>query len=322
MSKRSFLFDLEWAEVLKEYRPEVRHEVYDAIIEYAASGTLNAELKPLAAMAFSFIKRQMDYNRERYESEIEKKREGGRRSAAARQGKPDKAEVATDDTDSSRESSTDLSTLQDSSTDLNTPQHSSADSTDNEYEYDNVNDNNKYFTLPLGVGGEQEILVRKAYMDVFFGPKTSERALNKFLKQNNLTRESLRDMCEVILDEWTLFNKQHYSPEDARQHLVSAIKDRCGTTNGNKKPKRPAKKSEGTAAPKGPETTEETLDRLDRQQKERDEEFERRKENAVNPREYIRSLGYDPKRVSMMQVMNPDWRAKNPPTLPPEPSGS
>ena len=74
MSKRSFVFDLEWAEVLKEYRPEVRHEVYDAIIEYAASGTLSAELKPLAAMAFSFISRQMDYTRVRYETTVEKRR--------------------------------------------------------------------------------------------------------------------------------------------------------------------------------------------------------------------------------------------------------
>ena len=40
------------------------------------------------------------------------------------------------------------------------------------------------------------------------------------------------------------------------------------------------------------------------------------KRKAVKPRDYIRSLGYDPDKVSMMQVMNADWRAKNPPTNP------
>lgn len=38
-----------------DYPPEVRLEVYDAVIEYAESGTLS-ELRPLAKMAFSFIK--------------------------------------------------------------------------------------------------------------------------------------------------------------------------------------------------------------------------------------------------------------------------
>ena len=44
-----------------DYPPEVRLEVYDAVIRYAASGTLS-ELKPLAKMAFSFIKKEIDYN--------------------------------------------------------------------------------------------------------------------------------------------------------------------------------------------------------------------------------------------------------------------
>ena len=43
------------------YPEEVRLEVYDAIIKYAASETLS-EQKPLAKMAFSFIKKQIDEN--------------------------------------------------------------------------------------------------------------------------------------------------------------------------------------------------------------------------------------------------------------------
>ena len=49
--RKSFVFYIEWQEVLMEYPEEVRLEVYDAIIKYAASGTLS-EQKPLAKMAF------------------------------------------------------------------------------------------------------------------------------------------------------------------------------------------------------------------------------------------------------------------------------
>lgn len=54
--KRSFVFNIDWRDVLMDYPAEVRYEVYDAIIEYAASGKL-LDLKPLAKMAFSFIKK-------------------------------------------------------------------------------------------------------------------------------------------------------------------------------------------------------------------------------------------------------------------------
>ena len=73
MGKKSFVFNIEWQEVLMDYPAEVRYEVYDAIIGYAASGTL-PELKPLAKMAFSFIKKEMDYNAGRYNEIAEKRK--------------------------------------------------------------------------------------------------------------------------------------------------------------------------------------------------------------------------------------------------------
>lgn len=57
--KKSFIFNVEWQEILLDYPSEVRLEVYDAIIEYVASGTLT-ELKPIAKMAFSFIKLELE----------------------------------------------------------------------------------------------------------------------------------------------------------------------------------------------------------------------------------------------------------------------
>ncbi|MBD5262267.1 MAG: hypothetical protein HDS38_09085, partial [Bacteroides sp.] len=246
-----------------------------------------------------------------YESEIEKKREGGRRSAAARQREPGGEDAASAKTDTLQDSATILNTPKDSSTDLNTPQHSSADSSDIDIVIDTDIDDEikKLLTLPLGVGGDQEILVRKAYMDIFFTfPK-----LDKLLKTWETTSKELHDMCDELLDEWTIFNKTHVSAQDAREHFVHTIKQRCEKKARQKKTRRTEPKKGTPATPKSEEPA---VDRIDRQRKERDEAFEEMKRKAVKPRDYIRSLGYDPDKVSMMQVMNADWRAKNPPTNP------
>ena len=83
--KKSFIFNCDWQEVLMDYPAEVRLEVYDAIIRYAQSGTLS-ELKPLAKMAFSFIKKEIDYNNERYEEMVSKRSEAGKKGMSARYG--------------------------------------------------------------------------------------------------------------------------------------------------------------------------------------------------------------------------------------------
>ena len=77
-TKKSFIFNIEWHEVLKDYPAEVRLEVYEAIIRYCSSGTLS-EMKPLAKMAFAFIKREIDYNENRYQETIEARRAAGRK---------------------------------------------------------------------------------------------------------------------------------------------------------------------------------------------------------------------------------------------------
>lgn len=78
-----FLFNTEWTEVLNGYPAEVRLEVYDAIIRYVQSGTLS-ELKPIANMAFSFIKNEIDYNTKQYEETCKKRSEAGKKGMAIR----------------------------------------------------------------------------------------------------------------------------------------------------------------------------------------------------------------------------------------------
>ena len=76
--RKTFVFNTEWAEVLMEYPAEVRLEVYDAIIRYAASGTLS-ELKPLARMAFSFIKGDIDRTNGKFNDTVRSRSEAGSR---------------------------------------------------------------------------------------------------------------------------------------------------------------------------------------------------------------------------------------------------
>lgn len=69
-----------------EYPAEVRLEVYEAAIDYAASGTLS-ELKPLAKMAFSFIKKEIDYYAGRYDDVKTKRSEAGKKGMGNRYNK-------------------------------------------------------------------------------------------------------------------------------------------------------------------------------------------------------------------------------------------
>ena len=90
--RKSFLFNIEWVEVLDGYPKEVRHEVLDGVLEYMRSGKI-IEMKPLAKMAFSFIKRELDYNNERYESMVSKRSEAGRKGGLSK----GKTALATDE---------------------------------------------------------------------------------------------------------------------------------------------------------------------------------------------------------------------------------
>ena len=84
--KKSFIFNVEWQEILLGYPSEVRLEVYDAIIEYVASGTI-LELKPMAKMAFSFIKKEIDYNTCKYNDIVAKRSEAGKKAVNKRYNK-------------------------------------------------------------------------------------------------------------------------------------------------------------------------------------------------------------------------------------------
>lgn len=82
--RNSFVFYADWVEILMDYPAEVRLEVYDAVMRYAVSGKLS-ELKPQAKMAFSFIRKQIDRDNEKYDEIIVKRSEAGRKGGKNKQ---------------------------------------------------------------------------------------------------------------------------------------------------------------------------------------------------------------------------------------------
>lgn len=90
-NKDGFHFKYSWRKALMDYPAEVRLEVYDAIMEYAESGTL-IELKPMAKMAFSIFKVEIDLEKDRARSISEKRAEAGRKAMEARYNKPNKTQ--------------------------------------------------------------------------------------------------------------------------------------------------------------------------------------------------------------------------------------
>lgn len=74
----SFVFYREWRDALVGLPDGVRMEVYDAIVEYGVTGKL-PELKPMAELAFRFIKQRMDKDIERYDEIIRKRSEAGKK---------------------------------------------------------------------------------------------------------------------------------------------------------------------------------------------------------------------------------------------------
>ena len=72
---KKFTFALKWREILKSYQTDIRREVYEAIIEYAATGEI-MDMQPVSRMAFDFIRYELDEKTRRKEERLAKKSGG------------------------------------------------------------------------------------------------------------------------------------------------------------------------------------------------------------------------------------------------------
>ena len=69
----NFVFRKEWYDVLKGCSPEVRQEVYEAIMAYAFEDRI-VEMSDMSRMAFAFIRPQIDAMRDKYRARCEQNR--------------------------------------------------------------------------------------------------------------------------------------------------------------------------------------------------------------------------------------------------------
>lgn len=87
MDKNSFLIYLDYEEQFNLLTDEQIGQLMRAIMKYEKTREL-PQLEGMLKMAFSFIKTQLDRNREKYEKQCEKNRENGKKG-----GRPKKQEV-------------------------------------------------------------------------------------------------------------------------------------------------------------------------------------------------------------------------------------
>ena len=78
MPKDTFVFRKEWRDAISGLPAEVKLEVYEAIIEYGLMGTLT-DLKPMARLAFNFVKATLDKDSEQENLVSEKRRMAARK---------------------------------------------------------------------------------------------------------------------------------------------------------------------------------------------------------------------------------------------------
>ena len=185
-NKKTFIFNCSWQEVLMEYPPEVRLEVYDAVVRYAASGKLS-EMKPLSKMAFSFIKKELDYNNEKYEKVCEKRSRSGKEGAAKRWSTANKGEKIAKIANAKKDNK-------------NSKCHfTMANIADVEYEYENENVNEKDNVACATTRARSEVLsIGEIEKEII----NAESKAEKLQMLYRISKEDYENIRDEILAEW------------------------------------------------------------------------------------------------------------------------
>ena len=89
MERNSFIFYKGWREATKDLPDDVRLEIYESIIEYATTGNLRG-LKPMANIAFNFIKIDIDRDADKYMSIVERNKSNGSKGGRPKSENPSK----------------------------------------------------------------------------------------------------------------------------------------------------------------------------------------------------------------------------------------
>ena len=74
---KSFLFYLDWRQQLEMLTDEERGRLLLALLDYEETGALPDRMSGAIGMAFSFMRAQLDRDREKYEARCKANRENG-----------------------------------------------------------------------------------------------------------------------------------------------------------------------------------------------------------------------------------------------------
>lgn len=207
-----------------EYPPEVRLEVYDAVIEYAASGKLS-EMKPLSKMAFSFIKKELDYNQEKYNETCEMRSQSGKKGGNPNFRKGQTNPYYSGDKKADRHNQTLSKITKDNQT------LSKITLYDNEY--DNDNDNDVIADAITAREGESTV---SGLDEIKAGINAAQAKAEGLCMSYGITPEEYEAIKAEIFAEWEM---QGYtaSRQDAMNYFVNLM--RIKAKDRQKQPKPP-----------------------------------------------------------------------------------
>ena len=172
MERNSFIFYKGWREAIKDLPDDVRLEIYESIIEYATTGNLRG-LKPMANIAFNFIKIDIDRDTEKYMSIVERNKSNGSKGGRPKSENPKEPKEPTKPTGL-----------------FGNPKEPTKPDNDNEYDNDYVDDNDSHLkkkeTSPKGESKKDELSLPTP---LYFKPN--------FLKADSL---AFALSCDRILD--------------------------------------------------------------------------------------------------------------------------
>ena len=129
MERNSFIFYKGWREAIKDLPDDVRLEIYESIIEYATTGNLRG-LKPMANIAFNFIKIDIDRDTEKYMSIVERNKSNGSKGGRPKSENPKEPKEPTKPTGL-----------------FGNPKEPTKTDNDNEYDNDYVDDNDSHLII-------------------------------------------------------------------------------------------------------------------------------------------------------------------------------
>lgn len=229
-NKKTFIFNCSWQEVLMEYPPEVRLEVYDAVVKYAASGKLS-EMKPLSKMAFSFIKKELDYNKEKYNEICEKRSRSGKEGAAKRWDIANKGEKIAKMANAKKNSK---------NSKCHFAMANIADSeVDNDNDNDNENVNEKDNVACATTRARSEVLSIDEIEKEIINAESKAETLQMLYRISKEDYENIRD---EILAEWK-FRDYANTLSDAMRHFVNLVRVKAKSLK--RPPNVPAKELSG-----------------------------------------------------------------------------